>query len=145
ARLGAAPPKRVRPASIPPAPPRSDEDVELVLRRFFAERTGYPEEMLESDLELEAVLGIDTVKLASYLARARDAFGLPPDPAFTLREHRTISQVARYFERRIAGGTGRTSAPPPRTSAPPPRSAPALRASVTARSDATSSSPHHEG
>src|SRR5690606_31766013 len=62
-----------------------------------------------------------------------------------LREHRTLAQVARYFERRLAGGSGRRASVPPRASSPPPSSVPVLRASITARSDATTSSPHHDG
>src|SRR5690606_39134135 len=79
-------------------PARSDGRIVTLLRRLLAERTGYPEEMLESDLDLEADLGIDTVKQAAVLTRARETLGLEPDPTFVLREHPTLGSIEAYFE-----------------------------------------------
>ena len=41
----------------------------------MAEQTGYPADMLDLDLDLEADLGIDTVKQAEVFARIREATG----------------------------------------------------------------------
>ncbi|MCP4699296.1 MAG: acyltransferase domain-containing protein [Gammaproteobacteria bacterium] len=49
------------PESAQPVQPEQ-EDFETVLLRVVADKTGYPEEMLERDLELEAGLGIDSIK-----------------------------------------------------------------------------------
>ena len=46
---------------------------------IVAEKTGYPKDMLDLDLDLEADLGIDTVKQAEMFASVRAAFGIPRD------------------------------------------------------------------
>ena len=40
-------------------------------------KTGYPQDMLDLDLDLEADLGIDTVKQAELFATVREAYGIP--------------------------------------------------------------------
>jgi hypothetical protein len=42
-----------------------------------SEKTGYPTEMLELDQDMEADLGIDTVKQAETFASIRESFGIP--------------------------------------------------------------------
>ena len=42
-----------------------------------SEKTGYPAEMLDTDLDLEADLGVDTVKQAELFATIREHFGYP--------------------------------------------------------------------
>ena len=55
---------RARSAPVaPPAAPSGDAVAAKVLE-IVAAKTGYPEDMLELDLDLEADLGIDTVKQA---------------------------------------------------------------------------------
>ncbi|MDW8318876.1 MAG: beta-ketoacyl synthase N-terminal-like domain-containing protein, partial [Anaerolineae bacterium] len=58
----AAPPAPAAPAPTPAAP-AGDQIAHQVLR-IVAEKTGYPQDMLDLDLDLEADLGIDTVKQA---------------------------------------------------------------------------------
>ena len=62
----------------------------LVLQQVVAERTGYDLEELEPDLELEADLGIDTVKQAEIVAELRDHYGLERDDAFRLADSPTL-------------------------------------------------------
>lgn len=38
------------------------QELEKVIKEIIMEKTGYPEEVLESELDLEADLGIDSVK-----------------------------------------------------------------------------------
>jgi hypothetical protein len=42
-----------------------------------AVKTGYPKDMLDLDLDLEADLGIDTVKQAETFAAIRETFSIP--------------------------------------------------------------------
>jgi len=42
-----------------------------------SERTGYPVEMLEPDLDLEAELSIDSIKRIEILGELADRVGLP--------------------------------------------------------------------
>ncbi len=92
-------PSPVREAASPRRTPRGE------VRRVFAEklaaRTGYPLDMLEDDLDLEADLGIDTVKQIAVMGETREHFGLPVDPAFKLRHHPSIAAFAQYLEKRL--------------------------------------------
>ena len=58
-------------APAPPAVPAgvSEDlpDIQLMLLRIVAERTGYPDSMLRLDLDLEAELGIDSIKRVEIL------------------------------------------------------------------------------
>ena len=46
------------------------------LREAFAERTGYPLELIEADLDLEADLGIDSVKRVEVVGHVGEVFGV---------------------------------------------------------------------
>ena len=46
---------------------------------IVAEMTGYPAELLDLDLDLEADLGVDTVKQAEVFAAVRDRFDVERD------------------------------------------------------------------
>lgn len=73
-------------------------------------RTGYPEDMLDLDLDLEADLSIDTVKQVAIVAQAREQLGLELDPTFKLRDHGTLRRLAEYLGGRFSGGaTGATA------------------------------------
>jgi NAD(P)-dependent dehydrogenase (short-subunit alcohol dehydrogenase family) len=65
-----------------------------------AEKTGYPQEMLDLDLDLEADLGIDTVKQAEMFASVRAAFNIPRDENLKLREFPTLAHVIRFAKER---------------------------------------------
>ena len=58
--------------------PAEDAVKEKVLQ-IIAEKTGYPPDMLDLDLDLEADLGIDTVKQAEMFAAIRAAYDIPRD------------------------------------------------------------------
>ncbi|PTL82062.1 type I polyketide synthase [Vitiosangium sp. GDMCC 1.1324] len=87
--------------------------VREVLLRNVVEKTGYPEDMLEMDLDLEADLGIDTVKQVDIFARTREAFGVSRDPNRALREFNTLRKVIDHIVERAQS----TGAVPPATSA----------------------------
>jgi acyl transferase domain-containing protein/NAD(P)-dependent dehydrogenase (short-subunit alcohol dehydrogenase family)/acyl carrier protein len=83
------------------------DDVQQRLLTMVAEKTGYPEDMLELDLDLEADLGIDTVKQADLFATVREAYGIPRDPDLKLREFPTLAHVIQFVHDRrpeTAGG-----------------------------------------
>ena len=64
----------------PPAGPQPAEDpVKERLLALVAEKTGYPKDMLDLDLDLEADLGIDTVKQADMFASVRAIYNIPRD------------------------------------------------------------------
>ncbi len=76
----------------------SDTVVDKVLA-VVAEKTGYPKEMLELDLDLEADLGIDTVKQAETFASIRETFGIPVEEGLNLRDYPTLSAVVGFVRK----------------------------------------------
>jgi 3-oxoacyl-(acyl-carrier-protein) synthase/acyl carrier protein/NAD(P)-dependent dehydrogenase (short-subunit alcohol dehydrogenase family) len=79
---------------------KEDEVKERVLA-LVVEKTGYPKEMLDLDLDLEADLGIDTVKQAEMFAAIREIYNIPRDEDRKLRDYPTLAHVIRFvFEKR---------------------------------------------
>src|SRR5207302_1373800 len=88
------------PAAAParsPAPQAVDERImDLVV-----EKTGYPRDMLDLDLDLEADLGIDTVKQAEMFASIREMYNIPRDANVKLRDFSTLARVIGFvYDRR---------------------------------------------
>ncbi len=86
-----------------------------------AEMTGYPTEFLEPDLDLEADLGVDTVKQAEVFAAVRTHYELERDDNLQLRDFPTLRHVADWVRQRA----GLDTAQPAAASAPVAASAPA--------------------
>ena len=60
-------------------------DVTAEVLALVADKTGYPADMLDLELDLEADLGIDTVKQAEVFATIRDRFGIERDDTHQAR------------------------------------------------------------
>ena len=66
------------------------------------------------DLDLEADLGIDTVKQAEVFATIRETYGIERDDALKLRDYPTLNHVVAFVNERSACGaraSGRSRAP----------------------------------
>ena len=85
-----------------------DESIKEKVLEIVAEKTGYPKEMLDMDLDLEADLGIDTVKQAEMFAAVRAAYNIPRDETIKLRDFPTLASVIK-FARDRAGVSGMTA------------------------------------
>ena len=59
-------------------------------------QTGYPPDMLDLDLDLEADLGVDTVKQAETFAAIRDEYDIERDDNLALRDYPTLSPVIGF-------------------------------------------------
>ena len=81
---------------------------------IVAEKTGYPRDMLDPDLDLEADLGIDTVKQAEVFAMVRETFGIPRQESLKLRDYPTLRHVVGYVEQSM-GAAGSTAVAVPST------------------------------
>ena len=98
-----APPRQVTqtptlapaPATATAAATETDGVKEKVLE-VIAEKTGYPPDMLDLELDLEADLGIDTVKQAETFAAVRAAYDIPRDDNLQLRDFPTIESVIQF-------------------------------------------------
>ncbi|HET9442061.1 MAG TPA: beta-ketoacyl synthase N-terminal-like domain-containing protein, partial [Acidimicrobiales bacterium] len=103
-------------------------DVEGKVLALVAEKTGYPPELLDLDLDLEADLGIDTVKQAEMFAAIREAFAIPRDDDLRLRDYPTLAAVIGFVR-------DRAGSPAPAPETPAPAAAPVPPESVNASSD----------
>ena len=90
--------------------PKSDPVKERILG-LVAEKTGYPVDMLDLDLDLEADLGVDTVKQAEVLATLREAYKIPRDENRKLRDYPTLAHVIRFVYEKRPDLAGTVSAP----------------------------------
>jgi acyl transferase domain-containing protein/NAD(P)-dependent dehydrogenase (short-subunit alcohol dehydrogenase family) len=116
------PPIKTQAAPTTPAPPKpaatgekkTDSVKEKVLA-LVAEKTGYPVDMLDLDLDLEADLGVDTVKQAEVFASIRESYNIPRDENRKLRDYPTLAHVIRfvYDKRPDLTGTAPASAATP--------------------------------
>jgi len=67
----------------------------------IADKTGYPEEMIESDMELEADLGIDSIKRVEIFADVLKKLNiaLTPDQTEELSAMSTVEEIASYLSK----------------------------------------------
>ena len=97
---------------------RAADDVKERILELMVEKTGYPKDMLDVDLDLEADLGVDTVKQAEMFAAIREIYNIPRDENRKLRDYPTLAHVIRFvYEKRpdLAGA----ASPSPITAEPP--------------------------
>ncbi len=88
------------PAAVPPANSADDSVKERILG-LVVEKTGYPKDMLDLDLDLEADLGVDTVKQAEMFTAIRAAYNIVRDENLKLRDYPTLAHVIRFvYEKR---------------------------------------------
>jgi len=110
-------PVAASPTAATPAPATT---VGPVLLEIVADKTGYPMEMLELSMGLDADLGIDSIKRVEILSALRerlpDARPIGPEQ---LGELQTLGQIVEYLE----DGAAPSAAAPAPTSAPAPSSA----------------------
>ena len=86
----------VTPPALAVGPADTDDPIKKKVLQIVAEKTGYPEEMLDLDLDLEADLGVDTVKQAEMFAAVRAAYNIPRDEALKLRDFPTLAHVIKF-------------------------------------------------
>ena len=104
------PPTSAPSASVPPnaKPALSRADLERFLIDFVVEQTGYPAEMVELDVDLEADLGIDSIKKAQLFGELAEQFGVqPPADAseLSLDDFPTLGHVVNFLEQAMDGAS----------------------------------------
>ncbi|MFH8341767.1 SDR family NAD(P)-dependent oxidoreductase [Streptomyces sp. AM6-12] len=131
--LPAAEPAPVSPELAAPAAREevvaaSGADVGRIVLEIISERTGYPVDMIEPDLDLEADLSIDSIKraeiageLAKRLGIAGGAELLADAELEELTKARTAAAVTAWLAARVGGGTdsGQPAEPLPEPDAAP--------------------------
>jgi len=103
-------------------PPASAVDFEGVVLEVVCEKTGYPREMIDLDMDIEADLGIDSIKRVEIVAAIEERVpsfgGVQPDQLGAIR---TLRQILEYSSGGCArvSTTGTAAAAAAKTSAPP--------------------------
>ncbi|MHA2250886.1 MAG: SDR family NAD(P)-dependent oxidoreductase [Candidatus Kariarchaeaceae archaeon] len=69
---------------------------------IIAEKTGYPSELLDPELDMEADLGIDTVKQAEIFGVIREEYDIPREDGIAIADYPTINSVAKYFKTKMS-------------------------------------------
>lgn len=87
----------------PPLTSSNDPDITQSLLNVISDKTGYPAEMLEIEMDLEADLGIDSIKRVEIIGKMQELFpNLPKLSPEELTEQRTINLIANYLGTKIA-------------------------------------------
>ncbi len=95
----ATPPPAVTPIPAPSA--LASVDLESFLVDFVVEQTGYPPEMVELDADLEADLGIDSIKKAQLFGELAEQFAISVDVTdedLSLDDFPTLRQVMEFLQ-----------------------------------------------
>ena len=92
--------------------PAGREAIARKLLDIVRERTGYPLEVLRLELDLEAELGIDSIKRVEILGKLRDAFpqlgnAADPEAMDRLASAKTLAAIVDRVERAIGQGKQR--------------------------------------
>ena len=85
------------------------EALQALMLEVVADKTGYPVEMLDLDMDMEADLGIDSIKRVEILSAMRDREpALPEVDTARMAEMRTLGQIVDMMD----GGAAETAAEP---------------------------------
>ncbi len=122
-------PSATAPASmaVPVAAPLAPAGVALepLLLAIVAEKTGYPVEMLQLDMDLEGDLGIDSIKRVEILAAVDErAPQLPKLDRARLGALHTLREILGYLQAAAPAALNSVAAPTPSTAAGPAPAAP---------------------
>lgn len=95
-------PEPVSGVSEPSLDSIQDDALSQALLEVVSEKTGYPTEMLALEMDLEADLGIDSIKRVEIMGSLQEAFsGLPKLSPEALAEKRTLAHIVQYLREKM--------------------------------------------
>jgi acyl carrier protein len=94
------------PAAAPASAGMARADLEKFLVNFVVEQTGYPAEMVELDADLEADLGIDSIKKAQLFGELAEHFEVTASADLSLDDFPTLRHVCNFLADKPARGAG---------------------------------------
>ncbi|MEW6349527.1 MAG: SDR family NAD(P)-dependent oxidoreductase [Thermodesulfobacteriota bacterium] len=103
-------PATTQAVSPPASTAAAGEDVRETILKLLSEKTGYPQEMLDTGLDLEADLGIDTVKQAEFITEVRETFGIPRIEGIKIADFPTIEHIIGFVLAHAEGTPAPTTA-----------------------------------
>ncbi|MFG2337720.1 SDR family NAD(P)-dependent oxidoreductase [Streptomyces yangpuensis] len=121
-------PTRTTPTEAPGTGPRTEREVMDVVLEIVHVRTGYPLDMLDPDLDLEADLSIDSIKRVEIIGALADRVGLPRAPGADgsaesaveeLSRIKTLRGIVDWVTSHAAGDPAPEPEPEPEVTAPP--------------------------
>ncbi len=83
----------------------AEAEIRQVLIEFVVEQTGYPEEIIELDADLEADLGIDSIKKAQLFGEVGAHFRIAPREDLSLDDFPTLEHVLAFLREELGAGT----------------------------------------
>ncbi|MBI5745327.1 MAG: acyltransferase domain-containing protein, partial [Elusimicrobia bacterium] len=110
----------------------SEDAVRENILAMITEKTGYPKDMLELDLDMEADLGIDTVKQAELFAAIREHYDIPRKDNVSLKDYPTIRHCIKFVLENKGGAAAPATAHKPAAAPAPAKAAPAPAAATAA-------------
>ena len=91
-------PVRAAPMAAPTTPASDAAALTSSLLAIVSEKTGYPTDMLELSMDMEADLGIDSIKRVEIMGALQERHpGLPKVEPQALAELRTLGQIVGYI------------------------------------------------
>ncbi|MFB2660355.1 SDR family NAD(P)-dependent oxidoreductase [Shewanella mangrovisoli] len=91
-------PNAVLASAVAASPAVSNDEIERTMMAVVADKTGYPVEMLELSMDMEADLGIDSIKRVEILGTVQDQLpNLPELSPEDLAECRTLGEIVGLF------------------------------------------------
>ena len=86
-------------AAVVPAVAAPARDLEQMMLEIVSEKTGYPTEMLNVEMNLEGDLGIDSIKRVEILSAMQEqAPELPEVDTATMAKLQTLGEIASYMQ-----------------------------------------------
>ena len=86
--------------------------IESTMLSVVADKTGYPTEMLELSMDMEADLGIDSIKRVEILGAVQDEIAdLPELDAEHLSQMRTLAEIVTYMNSEMGSVESNTASP----------------------------------
>ncbi|MCL4561263.1 MAG: phosphopantetheine-binding protein [Chloroflexi bacterium] len=106
------PPPEISSTAAAPASSVDGETITKALFMIVGEKTGYPVEMLEPGMDMEADLGIDSIKRVEILGAMQSHFpDLPKIDPEALAELRTLAQIGEYLSKNAPAASSTDTAP----------------------------------
>ncbi|TDR42093.1 polyketide-type polyunsaturated fatty acid synthase PfaA [Tahibacter aquaticus] len=94
-----APVMLAAPAAVPAPMPAPGSDLAALLLAIVADKTGYPAEMINLDMDLEADLGVDSIKRVEILAALHtQGPAIAQTDSTTMAGLHTLRQIAGYLQ-----------------------------------------------
>ncbi|GGM93001.1 type I polyketide synthase [Shewanella xiamenensis] len=102
ATVSHATPNAVLASAVATSAAVSNDEIERTMMAVVADKTGYPVEMLELGMDMEADLGIDSIKRVEILGTVQDQLpNLPELSPEDLAECRTLGEIVALFSQAI--------------------------------------------